>query len=97
MYILSCGNGSYYTGSTRNLELRLEQHQLGEGSRFTRKYLPIKLAYFEEFDRIDEAFEREKQIQKWSHAKKEALVNKDLKKLKELSKKHSAPSTSGEK
>jgi len=36
-------------------------------------------------------------IQKWSHAKKEALINKDLKKLKELSKRHSAPSASGEK
>ncbi|WPR74917.1 GIY-YIG nuclease family protein [Algoriphagus sp. NG3] len=85
MYILICGNGSYYTGSTKNLELRLQEHQLGEGSNFTRKHLPVKLAYFEEFERIDEAFEREKQIQKWSHAKKEALINRDFQKLKQLS------------
>ena len=76
MYILICGDGAYYAGSTKNLDLRLEQHQLGEGSNFTRKHLPIKLAYFEEFDRIDEAFEREKQIQRWSRAKKEALLTK---------------------
>ncbi len=94
MYILICGNGSYYTGSTKNLDLRMQEHQLGEGSNFTRKHLPVKLVYFEEFDRIDEAFEREKQIQKWSRAKKEALINRDFQKLKELSKGSSIGSTS---
>lgn len=94
MYILICGNGSYYTGSTKNLYLRMQEHQLGQGSNFTRKHLPVKLVYFEEFDRIDEAFEREKQIQKWSRAKKEALINRDFQKLKELSKGGSIGSTS---
>lgn len=94
MYILICGNGSYYTGSTKNLELRMQEHQLGEGSNFTRKHLPVKLAYFEEFDRIDEAFEREIQIKKWSRAKKEALISRDFQKLKELSKGSSIGSTS---
>jgi putative endonuclease len=86
MYILRCGNGLYYVGSTTNLEKRLEQHHLGEGANFTRKHLPVTLVYFENFDRIDEAFEREKQAQKWSRAKKEALINRDIKALKELSK-----------
>jgi putative endonuclease len=85
MYILFCGNGQYYTGSTINLEKRLEQHHLGEGANFTKKHLPVKLVYFEIFDRIDEAFEREKQVQNWSKAKKEALIKKDFKTLKELS------------
>lgn len=85
MYILFCGNGQYYTGSTTNLEKRLEQHHLGEGANFTRKHLPVKLVCFETFDRIDEAFEREKQVQNWSRAKKEALLEKDFKTLKELS------------
>jgi putative endonuclease len=86
MYILQCGNGSYYVGSTKNLEKRLEQHQLGEGANFTRKHLPVKLVYFETFDRIEEAWEREKQVQNWSRVKKEALINRDLKALKEFSK-----------
>ena len=86
MYILQCANSFYYVGSTTNLEKRIEQHQLGEGANFTRKNLPIKLVYFEAFDRIDEAFEREKQVQNWSRAKKEALINRDFQALKELSK-----------
>ena len=85
MYILICGNGQYYVGSTKNLDLRIEQHQLGQGSNFTKKNLPVRLVYVEEFDRIDLAFNREKQIQKWSHDKKEALINWDIKRLKLLS------------
>jgi predicted GIY-YIG superfamily endonuclease len=76
-YILICANGAYYTGSTTDLELRLEQHQMGQGANFTHKHLPVKLVYFEEYDRIDEAFYREKQIQGWSRAKKEALIRGD--------------------
>jgi putative endonuclease len=86
MYILRCSNGLYYVGSTTDLEKRLEQHHLGEGANFTRKHLPVTLVYFENFNRIDEAFEREKQVQKWSRAKKESLINRDFKALKELSK-----------
>ena len=74
MYILECCDESYYTGSTTNLELRLAQHQSGEGANHTKKRLPVKLIYFEEFERIDEAFYREKQVQGWSRSKKEALI-----------------------
>ena len=73
-YILHCSDGSYYTGSTKNIALRLEQHQAGEGANYTRKRLPVKLIYYEEYNRIDEAFYREKQIQGWSRKKKEALI-----------------------
>ena len=74
MYILECNDGSYYTGSTKHLELRLAQHQAGEGANHTRKRLPVKLVYFEEYERIDEAFHREKQVQGWNRKKKEALI-----------------------
>jgi putative endonuclease len=83
-YILECADGSYYTGSTRDLELRLQQHQNGEGANHTKKRLPVKLVYVEEFDRIDEAFCREKQIQRWTRAKKEALIHNAPEKLKKL-------------
>ncbi len=86
MYILKCSDGSYYTGSTNNLKLRIQQHQKGEGANYTKKRLPITLIYFEEFQRIDEAFYREKQIQGWSRKKKEALINGFHEKLPELSK-----------
>lgn len=85
MYILLCGNGTFYTGSTKYLERRLQQHQDGEGAEYTKKYQPVKLMYFEEFDRIDKAFCREKQIQNWSHGKKQALIDGDMEKLKMLS------------
>ena len=74
VYILKCVDGSYYTGSTTNIELRLWQHQQGEGAKHTAKRLPVELVYVEVFDRIDVAFYREKQVQGWSRQKKEALI-----------------------
>jgi len=85
VYILQCSNGKYYTGSTKNLKKRLNQHQMGEGANFTRKHLPVKLVYYEEFQRIDDAFYREKQIQGWSRKKKEALINGESSKLPVIS------------
>lgn len=85
-YILLCDNGKYYTGSTHDLEGRLEDHLNGLGANFTRKHKPVKLVYFEEYDRIDEAYYREKQIQGWNRKKKEALINNTPELLNELSK-----------
>ena len=82
MYILRCIDGSYYTGSTNDLEFRLLQHQSGEGANYTRKRLPVELIYYEEFDRIDEAYNREKQVQNWSRKKKEALIQNRILDLK---------------
>lgn len=85
MYILKCSDSTYYTGSTKNLERRLIQHQNGEGANYTKKRLPVELVYFEEYNRIDEAFYREKQVQGWSRNKKEAIINKYYEKLNPLS------------
>ncbi len=74
MYILKCSDDSYYVGSTKNLERRLAEHQDGKGANHTKKRLPVQLVYFEEYNRIDKAFYREKQIQGWSRKKKEALI-----------------------
>ena len=86
MYILLCNDGSYYTGSTNDLERRMEEHFSGQGSNHTKKHPPVKLLYYEEFQRIDEAFYREKQVQGWSRKKKEALINGQCDKLPELAK-----------
>ena len=85
MYILLCANGQCYTGSTNDLNRRLAEHQNGEGANFTKKHLPVELVYFEEFQRIDEAFYREKQVQGWSRRKKEAMINSEHYKLHDLS------------
>ncbi|HNW91243.1 MAG TPA: GIY-YIG nuclease family protein [Bacteroidales bacterium] len=84
MYILQCADGSYYTGSTNDLELRLTQHQTGEGANQTKKRLPVKLVYYEEYQRIDDAFYREKQVQGWRREKKEALITGEYQLLPEL-------------
>ncbi len=91
MYILSFVDGSLYTGSTKDLKRRLEQHQNKVGAKYTKKYSSIKLVYYETFDRIDLAFNREKQIQGWSRAKKIALIKGDDALLQKLSRNGSVP------
>lgn len=75
MYILECSDGSFYVGSTRDLEKRLWEHNTGHGARYTRSRLPVRVAYCEEYDRIDDAYYREKQVQGWSRAKRKCLID----------------------
>jgi putative endonuclease len=82
MYILVCADGSYYCGSTKDLDRRLFEHSIGKGSNHTAKRLPVELIYYEEYTRIDFAFYREKQIQGWSRKKKEALMRGDISELR---------------
>lgn len=63
MYILKCADNSFYTGSTVNLEKRLWEHQNSLGANYTKKRLPVKLVFCEEFSRVVEAFYRENQVQ----------------------------------
>ncbi|MGN7515112.1 MAG: GIY-YIG nuclease family protein [Allomuricauda sp.] len=85
VYILECSDGSYYTGSTIDLEKRINEHQNGRGANHTKKRLPVKLLYVEEYLSIATAFEREKQIQGWSRSKKKALITGDFDALPNLS------------
>ena len=156
MYILECSDGSFYTGSTKDIERRLAEHQgisqdnghrvLTEssehqpghrvttepsehqpghrvttessehqsghrvttessehqsghrvttessyrddrGANYTKKRRPVKLVYYEEYSRIDEAFYREKQVQGWSRKKKLALIEGKPELLPQLAKK----------
>jgi putative endonuclease len=87
MYILECSDGSYYVGSTRDLEGRLFQHQAGKGAKYTSRRLPVKLVYSEEYERVTDAYAREKQVQNWSRAKREALINGRQEMLPKLAKK----------
>ncbi|MFZ4894112.1 GIY-YIG nuclease family protein [Plantibacter sp. Mn2098] len=85
VYILKCADGSYYTGSSLDLERRLAQHNHGDGANYTAKRLPVVLAWSAELERVDDAFRLEKQIQGWSRAKKLALIEGRVEELPGLS------------
>ncbi len=87
VYILKCNDGSYYTGHTTNLEKRIAEHQAGEGSDWTKRRLPVKLVFSQEMPDKDQAFLAERQIKKWSRAKKEALITENWDMLRWLAKK----------
>ena len=90
VYILLCADGSFYVGSTTNLELRLEQHMTGRGAVYTRRRLPVRLVWCQEFERIDEAWALEKQVQNWSRAKRLALIEGRYHDLPALARRRSA-------
>src|SRR6476620_2963368 len=74
-YILRCSDGTYYVGSTHNLQLRLWQHNNGDdGASYTRHRRPVELVWFGEFEHIGAAFAVEKQVQGWGRPKREALI-----------------------
>ena len=75
-YILRCADGSYYVGSTTDLERRVSEHDAGLGAAHTRlrRRRPVTLVWACQFDRVDDAFRYEKQIQNWGRAKREALI-----------------------
>ena len=74
VYMLACKNDRLYIGSTRNLIKRFYQHYNGSEANFTRKHPPLEVVYLEFYPDVRYAFHREKQLQKWSRAKKEALI-----------------------
>ena len=74
-YILECADGTYYCGWTNDLEKRIKTHNSGKGGKYTRARLPVKLVYYEEFDKKEEAQSREWHIKRLSRKEKEVLVN----------------------
>jgi putative endonuclease len=63
-----------YTGVTNNLMRRVREHKAGIGSGFTSKYKLDRLLYFERFEEVHNAIEREKRIKGWMRIKKIALI-----------------------
>ena len=90
-YIVRCSDGSYYVGSTIDLERRLSEHNSEDlGPLYTRRRRPVVLAWSGWYDRIDDAYWFEKQVQGWSRAKREALIRGDWEALPLLAKRPSA-------
>ena len=75
-YIMSNEFGTtLYIGMTNDLERRVAEHRSGLIPGFTKKYNCHKLVFFEVYSDVNQAIEREKQLKKWSRAKKEALID----------------------
>jgi putative endonuclease len=75
VYILLCIDGSFYTGYTKNIQVRTRLHVNGKGARYTKAHKPQKVVYVELFDSTAKAMKREKEIKKMSHNQKLQLVN----------------------
>jgi putative endonuclease len=74
-----------YIGVTNNLERRVWEHKNNEGGAFTSKYKCIKLVYYEDYNNIETAINREKNLKDWKRSWKEDLIIKDNPDFKDLS------------
>lgn len=74
VYIIECLDKTYYTGLTWNVPDRFEQHISRLGSKYTAGHGVKKLVYYEEFEDLELARKREKQIKDWSQKKKMNLI-----------------------
>ena len=74
LYILRCGDGTFYTGITTDVERRLEEHRQGRGAKYTRGRGPLELAYQEECGTHSEALKREYAVKQLTREEKEDLI-----------------------
>jgi putative endonuclease len=74
VYIVQCIDGTYYTGSTKNLEERIKLHNKGNGSKYLRARLPVKLVYAKKHSYYKNVLQAERDIKKLTRGKKEELV-----------------------
>lgn len=94
VYLLKCQDGYIYTGITNDLPRRLVEHQEGLLKRcFTLNRRPVTLIYYEQFNDPLSAICREKQIKRWSRAKKMALAKGEEDILRKLSRSHVSTSS----
>lgn len=74
VYILRCKDDSFYTGITTNVKDRLQRHNSGRASKYTKARRPVELLYTEEFLIEAKAKTREVEIKKLSHDNKKRLI-----------------------
>ena len=85
-YIVECADGSYYVGSSVDLERRVWEHNNDPaGAAYTRRRRPVRLVWAVEYESVEQAFVFEKQVQGWSRRKREALIRGDFEGLPALS------------
>ena len=74
IYILRCGDGSLYTGVAKDVERRLEQHQTGTASKYTRSHLPVTLVWHRRVLTWSRALQEEHRIKALTRDEKERLI-----------------------
>jgi len=88
VYILRCSDDTYYTGITNDIDRRLAEHMEGDSPKsYTFRRRPVEVVFYQDFEDVTTAIDAEKQLKKWSVAKKEALINEQYDLLPGLSRK----------
>jgi predicted GIY-YIG superfamily endonuclease len=82
VYILRCGDGSLYTGITKDVKRRCQQHNAGTASRYTRSRRPVKLVYHEARPDQSSALKREAAIKAMNRRGKMTMIQQRKKQAK---------------
>jgi putative endonuclease len=83
--MMSSSRRALYTGMTNGLEHRVAQHKSGEFEGFTSQYNAMRLVYYESYDDVRKAINREKQLKGWRREKKLKLIEAINPKYRDLS------------
>ena len=75
VYILQCADGTYYIGSTHDIESRIRRHNAGNGARYLRGKLPVHAVYIKEYRYYKNALRAERILKKLRRWQKEELVS----------------------
>jgi putative endonuclease len=82
LYMLRCADGSLYTGVSNRLEVRVQNHSLGKGARYTRARLPVKLVYSRKIGTYSEALKKEYWLKRQERGTKVKLAQAWIKKTR---------------
>jgi putative endonuclease len=74
VYIAECGDGTYYTGYTTDIENREKVHNEGKGAKYTRSRLPVRIVYFESLPSKSEALKREAAVKRMRRSAKIKMI-----------------------
>lgn len=74
VYVLECADGSFYTGYTTDIDRRIQEHDDGEGAKYTRGRTPVRLIHSERYASKSSAMSREYEIKQLRRREKERLV-----------------------
>ncbi len=74
VYIVQCSDGTYYTGSTKNIESRIKLHNSGNGAKYIRGRGPVKLVYSKKYRSHKDVIHAEQGLKKLTRSQKKMLI-----------------------